>query len=359
VSATTTPPRQPPSRERSAVDVISPAMTRARNLMFPFRWSSWWRLGLVGLITGEMNSCGGGFNPGGFSGSHGGSGGHTSSPFPTLPHAAIVQIFVVLAVGIVVLVLVHMYLASVVRFALFDTVALRRFHLRESWSRRHEQGLRFYGFNLLFGMIFWVPIACLGFFLWRIFRQPAAARPDTGAIVLFVVLAVLLMMVVFLIATVFYVLVKDFTIPVIAIENTSMSRAIGRVWQLVRARPGSFAGYLGMKILLAIAAGIVMGVINLFLVLIFLIPTIIIGIAVGVSWPHILQSPALIALFVTIGAFVLLLLLMAIAILSSPLVAFFESYALEFFAGRYPPLWDILYPPLSPAATPVPVPSPA
>ena len=51
----------------SAVDAISPAFEHARQqLVRPFRASQWAKLGLVGLLAGEMSSGGGGCNPGSF-----------------------------------------------------------------------------------------------------------------------------------------------------------------------------------------------------------------------------------------------------------------------------------------------------
>ena len=51
----------------SAVDAITPAFQHARQqLMQPFRASQWAKLGLVGLLAGEMSSGGGGCNPGAF-----------------------------------------------------------------------------------------------------------------------------------------------------------------------------------------------------------------------------------------------------------------------------------------------------
>ena len=51
----------------SAVDAITPAFQHARQqLMQPFRASQWAKLGLVGLLAGEMSSGGGGCNPSAF-----------------------------------------------------------------------------------------------------------------------------------------------------------------------------------------------------------------------------------------------------------------------------------------------------
>jgi len=350
----------------SAVDVISPAIARARRLMFPYRWSRWWRLGLLALATGEMNSCGSGFSVPNLPSGGGSSGGR--APFPTFPIEAWIPFFIILGIGILVLVLVHTYVASVLRFALFDTVALERFHLRESWSRRHTQGLRFFGFNLLYVLVFWSVLALFGLMLWVMFRQSFASHAWGAGTVLLGVVLIFVVLFLAMLAGLGYVVIKDFTIPMVAIEDLSMTNALARLWRMVGARPGAYAGYLGMKILLSLAAGVLLGIVNFFLILIVVVPVVIVAIAIGVTAPHILQSPALIALAVTVGLFLVCLLLLAMAIVSSPVVAFFQSYALEFFAGRYQPLWLLLHPETPPAAPvptmaplpePPPLPSPA
>jgi hypothetical protein len=51
---------------RSAVDCVGPALDIAKNMMFkPFQWAKWWRIGLIGLATGEAAGSGAcNFNPG-------------------------------------------------------------------------------------------------------------------------------------------------------------------------------------------------------------------------------------------------------------------------------------------------------
>ena len=49
------------------MDAITPAFQHARQqLLQPFRASQWAKLGLIGLLAGEMSSGGGGCNPGTF-----------------------------------------------------------------------------------------------------------------------------------------------------------------------------------------------------------------------------------------------------------------------------------------------------
>src|SRR5437879_4086795 len=142
-----------PLKPLSAVESIRPAVDRTEKFLFePFRWARWWRLALLGLATGEFATQGGcNFRGLGNLGKPGTSGsGIPHIPVPPAQLAALITIAVVL---VVVLAFVHLYIGSVARFMLFDTVATGRYRLREAWSRWHSRGVRYFLFQLVFGGI--------------------------------------------------------------------------------------------------------------------------------------------------------------------------------------------------------------
>src|SRR4029077_13213943 len=117
--------------------------------------------------------------------------------------------------------------------------------------------LRFFGFNLLYGLIFWAVLGVVGLMLWLMFRS--SSMHASGAVALVVAVVVIFaVLFVAVIAAVGYIFIKDFTIPMLAIENASMSSALSRLWRMIRAHPGAYAGYWGMKILLALAAAVLL-----------------------------------------------------------------------------------------------------
>src|SRR5438270_6558358 len=143
----------------SAVDSIGPASERTKDFMFrPFQWSRWWRLGVLGVATGEF--AGSGCNPSGISDAiRGASQQHqqrfAGSVFPNLglSPGQIALMITVAVVGLFALVIVHLYIGSVLRFVLFDAVAAGRYRLREGWKLWHDRGIRYFGFQLVLILI--------------------------------------------------------------------------------------------------------------------------------------------------------------------------------------------------------------
>ena len=68
------------------------------------------------------------------------------------------------------------------------------------------------------------------------------------------------------------VLTKDFIVPQMALDDVTASEAWRRLWNMMSAEKVGYAGYLGMKVALSLAAGIVLGIATLVVVLVILIP---------------------------------------------------------------------------------------
>jgi hypothetical protein len=148
-----------------------------------------------------------------------------------------------------------------------------------------------------------------------------------------------------------YLFAKDFAVPVMALEGTTFGEAWRKVWVMVKSEPGSAAGYVGMKIVLSIAAGIIFGIIIFIAVLFLIVPlggigvvSVLAGKAAGLTW-----TPFTITLIVAAAVILIGLMLFVISIISAPVSVFFPAYGLYFFAGRYQPLHDRLFPPPLPA----------
>src|SRR6202042_3124953 len=78
---------------------------------------------------------------------------------------------------------------------------------------------------------------------------------------------------VFVLALVF-VLTKDFVVPQMALEDIGVMEGWRRLWRMIKAEKGGYAAYIGMKIVMAIGAGIMVGIAAVILGLIIAIPTV-------------------------------------------------------------------------------------
>ncbi len=345
----------------SAVDAISPAFARTKRLLLqPFRFGFWARLGLVALVTGESLSGGwggsGGFNWPQGSGDDGDKFLLLADPswersLAYLPWVVLAGVAVVFALG-----LLWTYVASVFRFVLLDAVLNDRCRLGEGWRRWQPQGLSYFLWQIGFSAAMVASLAVLFglpvLLAWRagIFRQAdqhivLLVAGGVGLFFLFIAWVVL--------GALAALFTKDFVIPFMALEGLGVLAAWRRVLPLLRVEKMAYAGYVLMKIVLAVGSAVLFGIIN---VILFLVVFVLLGLvgaglflagkAAGLTW-----DAYTIGAVVVLGVAVLAGLLYLLAFVFVPAMVFFQNYTLHFLGSRYP-LLDSLLHPAPPAATP-------
>jgi hypothetical protein len=347
----------------SAVDAISPAVEHTkRQLSQPFRFGQWVRLAFVGLLAGELGSGGGCNVPSNFHSPHHPGGGPVWSGIDPMLFAGLIAVVVVAAFVVGILL---MYISSVMRFVLFDSVLQKECRIREYWSARQAPGWRYFLWKILYALVtFGLFIVLIGipagfaFFLgW--FTQPKQHILGLvlGGILLFFAFAILGVAI-----AVIYVLTKDFVIPQMALEEIGAIEAWQRLWTMMQSEKGSYALYIVMKILLALGAAIILGIVGFILVLIILIPAagaaiaaVLAAKAAGVGWTVYTVTLAVVA-----GSVLLAVFLFMTSLISVPAIIFFPAYSIYFFAARYPALGAVLYPapPVGPLPAMPPAPAP-
>jgi len=349
----------------SAVDAISPALLHTKKQLFqPFRLGQWAKLAVVGLLAGELGSSGGcnrGFTN--FNLPHGDSSRHFlgqtmqggSMPDWSMANLAIYAgLIAALVASLLVLGIVLMYVGSVMRFILFDSVLTGDCRVGEGWSRRQGPGFRYFVWKLLyilaslafFGVVIGIPAAFAVAGGW--FKEPGE---HVGPLILGGILLSLVVLIFSLVAAVVFVLTKDFVVPQMALEGIGAFEGWRRLWAMMREEKGDYTIYIVMKIVMAIAAAVMIGVVTLILGLFFVVPTAMLGVvgvlagkSAGLTW-----NAGTITLAVVVGCILLFFFLYLIAVVSVPVIVFFPAYSIYFFAGRYPALSAALYP-----AAPVP-----
>jgi hypothetical protein len=341
----------------SAVDVINPAFQHAKQQLFrPFRFGQWARLAFVGLLAGEIGSGGYNFNYSFPSTSHPqGSDQSLGSALGRDPAmlAGLITFLVVAGLGLFVL---FTYINSVMRFILFDSITTRECHIRKGWNRHRRHGLELFVWQILLTLAFFAAIAVLlGLAVALAWRLDWIAHP--GEHVLGLVLggcvALLLLFTLILAFAVAHMMTKDFVVPQMALEDISAMEGWRRLWAWLKAEKAGYGGYIAMKIVMAIGASIVLGMIALIIFFVLLIPiggvgllAVLAGKAAGLTW-----TLCTIALAVLAGCVALAIFLFAASLISVPAVVFFPAYSIYFFAPRYPALAALLWPqpPLSEA----------
>ncbi|HXZ28920.1 MAG TPA: hypothetical protein VEG08_13085, partial [Terriglobales bacterium] len=255
----------------SAVDVVSPSFQRTKDLLFkPFRFAMWWRLAIISLLAGEVSGSGGG--PGNFRipvNTHGHQGGDQLLALPGDP-AQIALFVVALVVVGTLLFAFFLLLNSVFRFILFDVIVTGRYRIREGWRRWFSDGGRYFWWQAGVALAMLLAAALLlglpALLAWRagVFRSPGdhVALLVLGGILLFVVFVLLVVA-----GALVGVFSKDFLVPVMALEKVGPIEGWRRLWPMLRAEGSSYAAYVGMKIVLALGAGFIFGIITLIVIL--------------------------------------------------------------------------------------------
>ncbi len=343
----------------TASDSITLAFEHTRQQLFkPFRIAQWTKLAFVGLLAGELgsNGCNRSFfnipqHPG-------------AAPHPGIPNslgidpallAALGALLAVLVIAAFAVGIIMMYVSSVMRFVLFDSIVTRECHIRWSWSRRLGAGWRFFLWKLLyvvltlagFAIVIGIPVAVAFNQGWFKAPNEHIAALVSGGIILFLVSVTFA-----LITAVVLVLTKDFVVPQMALENIDAFEGWRRLLAMMKLEKGAYAAYIGMKIVLALVVGLIITIATLILGLIVVIPSVGVGLlafltgkSAGLTW-----NAQTITLAIVVGCIVLGIFLYLVSLISVPAIVFFPSYSMYFFAGRYPQLSAVLYR-SSPAAT--------
>jgi len=148
-------------------------------------------------------------------------------------------------------------------------------------------------------------------------------------------------------------------VPQMALENIGAVEGWRRLWPMIQIEQTGYAAYVGMKIVLAIGAGIVIGIASLILVFLIAIPAAGLGIiavltgkTAGLTW-----NVFTITIAVVVGCILLAVFLFLTSLIAVPAIVFFPAYAIYFFAARYRPLSVVLYPPPPPPTSFAPEPA--
>jgi len=348
----------------SALDSIGPAFQHARQqLLQPFRIAQWAKLALVGLLAGELTSggCSTNFNVPAHSTQSGGSDQLLAIPsLPPLNPAVYAALIATVIVTGMILWILFIYVSSVMRFVLFDSIVARHCAIRQSWHRRQGPGVRLFVWQIVLSLCVFALLAIV-VGVPTIFAAAAGwfknSSQHLAPLILIGMFVFLFAAAVIVTAVVVHVFTKDFVVPQMALEDISAFEGWRRLLPLLGREKGSYAGYAGMKLIMTLAAAVVIGIVATIIIIVMLIPVggtaaavVLAGKAVGLAW-----NPLTITLAIVVGCMLVLLIVYAVSFVSVPTIVFFPAYALYFFEARYPALHAVLYPP-PPEPPPAPVP---
>ncbi len=332
---------QSPPTPISATGAILFALEDTLRLLFrPFDVWRWAKLGLLCLLLG------GGTPTAAFQWSLGALPGDLRLPSLLSrtrqlveQHPSLIFLVVVgaLALGIGVL-----YLRSLFRFILVDSLVKREVSLGRAWIALRPLGGSYFRWlaSTLAGLV-------AAFALMVILALPglqAASASGPGRLFATASLALILALIVLvgLAVALLIMLTDDLVVPLMYADRLPLPSAWKLLWQKIRADPASFAVYILLRFLLSV--GVSVGV------LLFLVP-LLVGLfsgsiivaavivlalhLVGLTWVWSLPTIALAILALLLLAGLLIALLSAVGM---PGQVFLQDFSLHFIAARSPSL---------------------
>jgi len=340
----------------SATDAIAPAMGRTRDLLFhPFRWGTYLKLCAVAVLTeglGNFHSSNGGGTPSS-------SSGPTGSGVPFNFDPGMIAGLVTAGILFLILCVALFYVVVRLRFALFHCLVHRIRELRPGWDMYREQAMRFFQLSIMVGVGFLAVAAVAlapfvpGFL--RVFRESQAGGHLDFAD--FLPLALQLVPVLLLLAlagVAVDVVLRDFMLPHMALENASAGEAWTSVLDRIADQKGAFFVYALLRVLLPFAAAILLFIaLAIPSLMLFGIPGVLIALlhaaqvhSTGAAWM------AVVLLEVVLGIFLVALGLLMAVCFGGPVSIALRNYALLFYGGRYQLLGNLLAPPQTAYAAP-------
>lgn len=340
----------------SATEAISPALNRTRDLLFrPFRWGNYLKLCAVAVLTegtwANMRSNG--------NVSPRGGGPHVPLNFDP---GMIAGLIVLAALGLV-FAIVLMYVMVRLRFALFHCLVHRTRELTPGWHLYRQQAMRFFLLSIAvcIGFLAVAAVALAPFVpgFIRVFRESqAAGHLVLGDFLPLILQLVPVLLVLCLAGVAIDVVMRDFMLPHMALENASAGEAWAAALDRFAEEKGAFVLYAILRVLLPFAAMIALTIVLILpAIILFVIPGVLFGLAHAAQL-HATGAAWLIAVLmqVALGIVMFALGLLMAVVFGGPVSIAIRSYALYFYGGRYAALGNILSPPIpvAPEAPPLP-----
>ena len=329
----------------SAPECITLAFNRTARMLFrPFQIWLWARLGIVALMIGEVGT-GGGPSGANFNPNRGGRHLHLVTGLSSASGWEEVRPYmhwIVLGVAaLLALVLLWTYCASIYRFILLDSVLTGQCKLKEGWRRWKSCGAEYFVWIIGFGICSLLMVgAVIGLPIWSAYRAGWFDKSDQhiAALIAGGILLALVFFALLISLAAIDLLARDFLIPVMACEKVDALGGWRRLLGLLSADKTAYVVYVLMKVVLAVGSAIFFAIVDLFVILILLIPVIILGVFGVMIGQLAAWNTSVILLLVALGLLVLAAILFVMGLVYAPGLVFFQSYAIEFFGARYEPL---------------------
>lgn len=241
---------------------IDRAFSWMKKVLFnPFDIQKWFVLGFCAFLAGL---AGGGSGGGGFHSPFRSDSGSKCGQFDQAHAWVMSHLHLVIGLGLLLLLLIFalvalfQWLGSRGQFMFLDGVVHNRAAVVEPWHRFRRLGNDLFVFRFLLGLCAMAVFAVLGFLGWLIARPDIAARQFGSSAALALVVAGGPALLVILALVIVSLLLGDFVVPVMYRRDLRTGQAFGILWkEIVLGHGGSFVLFYLMRIVLGLAAGLI------------------------------------------------------------------------------------------------------
>jgi len=238
--------------------------------------------------------------------------------------------------------LAWLYLRSVFRFVLVDSIVREDVPLGASWAGQRPLGQSY--FFWLVGMLATLGVGLSGVAIAAYPYLQAPASPATPSLFPSLLLGALLASIVVagLMVALLVLITDDLVVPLMYAERISLARAWRQMAGAMRAEPATFAAYLLLR--LAVGIGIAVAVLFfLFPVILTLLSAAIVAAALvvlilhafGLAWVWSASTTLLAVAAILLLSVMLLILLSAVGMPGQVLL---QDFGIHFIASRFPSL---------------------
>jgi hypothetical protein len=237
----------------SAVDAISPALERTRQVLFGHRrWQTFVKITFIATLA----AMGDGLNMNLNSSGHSGNAAHMPPMTPGMAafFAALTAAAVIIGIVFFLIFLVIYYVGNRMQFVLFDLVLNRGTQVAPPWRLYGSRVWRWIGAKLLIllGFILIAAAIALPAILHFIRNHHGSLRSMSAASFGVILGSAFLLFCLFVCLFAVSALFHDFVLPAVALEDARIFPTLGRLWSLCKAEPGQIAAYLLLRVLFAI-----------------------------------------------------------------------------------------------------------
>ena len=343
-------------RPLSALEAIDPAWQHTRRLMLrPGGKRTLFKIAAVAFFA-EMGGCNPNVN----------RTGQLAQHVPPVVAASLAAFFVLAALVTLVFALGFFYLSSRLQLVLFDVVLRSDTTIGPIWRRVGSLTWRWIGLKLLYFLAFLVALLPFlipaGLLLYRTLRNHAGDHVSAGSAFAGFIGLFAGFFLVLLLFSMFYTLLRDFSIPSLVLENTPLREAVSRVLRLCRLEPGQVVLFLLMRFVMGLAGALASYLVILTATLLACIPLGGAAFALYAVFKHAGTGGHLlmVAGWIVLGLILAAFVIMQFITLLGYMVTFLQAYVVYFLAGRYPLLGEVLMQnsPTSPGMPPPPTTTP-